>query len=129
MAWTAPRTWNVGDIATASNFNTHIRDNETYLKTQTDNINVVAQASSANTFGNIYQNLSGKFLSVAVTMTVAGDTVNAKVGSGSPPATLVGKALNSITDTLDFFVPNNYYYTISTGGAAVLISWVKWTFH
>lgn len=27
MAWTAPRTWVVGEIPTAANFNTHVRDN------------------------------------------------------------------------------------------------------
>lgn len=27
MAWTAPRTWAVGETLTAANFNTHIRDN------------------------------------------------------------------------------------------------------
>ena len=32
MAWTAPRTWVVGEIVTAAQLNTHIRDNESYLK-------------------------------------------------------------------------------------------------
>lgn len=27
MAWTAPKTWSVGETLTAANFNTHIRDN------------------------------------------------------------------------------------------------------
>jgi hypothetical protein len=34
MAWTAPKTWTVGEIATAANLNTHIRDNELWLGTR-----------------------------------------------------------------------------------------------
>jgi len=32
MAWTAPRTWVPGELVTASMMNTHIRDNESYIK-------------------------------------------------------------------------------------------------
>ena len=32
MAWTAPRTWVVGELVTAAIFNTYIRDNQVYLK-------------------------------------------------------------------------------------------------
>jgi len=34
MAWTAPRTWSVGEVFTAALANTHIRDNFKYLKGQ-----------------------------------------------------------------------------------------------
>jgi hypothetical protein len=33
MAWTSPRTWVAGELVTASLFNTHIRDNESELRT------------------------------------------------------------------------------------------------
>lgn len=36
MAWTASRTWVAGEIVTASIMNTHIRDNQLYLKSETD---------------------------------------------------------------------------------------------
>jgi len=36
MAWTAPMTAIPGDVFTAAQFNTHVRDNLNYLKTQTD---------------------------------------------------------------------------------------------
>ena len=36
MAWVAPRTWIVNEVVTAAELNTHIRDNELYLKSQTD---------------------------------------------------------------------------------------------
>lgn len=32
MAWTAPKTWSVGELVTAANMNTHVRDNLSYLK-------------------------------------------------------------------------------------------------
>ena len=32
MAWSLPRDWVAGEIVTASIMNTHIRDNERYLK-------------------------------------------------------------------------------------------------
>lgn len=35
MAWTAPRTWVVGEILTAALLNTHLRDNLLYLKGDT----------------------------------------------------------------------------------------------
>jgi hypothetical protein len=32
MGWTAPRTWTVGEVLTAGNLNTHLRDQLLYLK-------------------------------------------------------------------------------------------------
>jgi hypothetical protein len=32
MAWTAPRSWIVGELVTAAVLNTHVRDNFTYVK-------------------------------------------------------------------------------------------------
>lgn len=31
MAWSTPKTWNVGDVSTAADFNTYVRDNENAL--------------------------------------------------------------------------------------------------
>ena len=36
MAYTTPRTWVTGETVTAALMNTHVRDNLSYLKTQTD---------------------------------------------------------------------------------------------
>jgi hypothetical protein len=38
MAWTAPRTWVSGELVTAALFNTHIKDNQTFLKDNQDNL-------------------------------------------------------------------------------------------
>lgn len=32
MAWTTPRTWTTGEVVTAAQMNTHVRDNLAYLK-------------------------------------------------------------------------------------------------
>lgn len=32
MAWTSPRTWTTGELVTASQLNTHVRDNLSYIK-------------------------------------------------------------------------------------------------
>lgn len=41
MAWTTPRTWADGYVVTGSDLNEQLRDNEAYLKTQTDSIGVM----------------------------------------------------------------------------------------
>ena len=40
MAWTSPRTWVYNELVTAALMNTHVRDNDSYLKTITDNLSV-----------------------------------------------------------------------------------------
>lgn len=35
MAWTTPKTWNVGEVLTASNMNVQVRDNLNYLYSKT----------------------------------------------------------------------------------------------
>lgn len=42
MAWTAPKTWSVGELVTATNMNTHVRDNLTYLKGGAGAVNIEA---------------------------------------------------------------------------------------
>lgn len=49
MAWTAPRTWIVGEVVTAANMNLHVRDNTRYLK-GLDGAVVVEDALSATSF-------------------------------------------------------------------------------
>ena len=48
MAWSSPRTWNTGDIVTAAQLNTELRDNLNYLK---GNSGLVNLASSLDTTG------------------------------------------------------------------------------
>ena len=48
MAWTTPRTWETDEIPPASTFNTHIRDNENYLKSAADSRAVSVEVFSYN---------------------------------------------------------------------------------
>lgn len=50
MAWTAPKTWAVGEIVTAAMMNIHIRDNELYLKT-TQDTHIAGDAKAQHTAG------------------------------------------------------------------------------
>ncbi|MGQ9907850.1 MAG: hypothetical protein ACUVS2_03340 [Candidatus Flexifilum sp.] len=47
--WTPPATWNAGDIVTAAQLNTHLRDNLLFLKTRTETpFNAVSRVIAAN---------------------------------------------------------------------------------
>lgn len=52
IAWTAPRTWASGEIVTAANLNTHVRDNLLYLITKLVRVNVALTYASTVTIGN-----------------------------------------------------------------------------
>lgn len=78
MAWTAPRTWVAGELVTASLLNTHIRDNELYLKdapTFDGNVTItgtLAQTGAATFTGAIVANgdvTLGNASSDAITIT------------------------------------------------------------
>lgn len=60
MVWTAPMTAIPGDVFTAAQFNTHLRDNLNYLKTQTDTnaSSIVSLTSSVNTGATNITNLT-----------------------------------------------------------------------
>lgn len=53
MAWTAPKTWSVGELVTAANMNTHVRDNLNYLKGAAGTIVFDAAATFTATSGTI----------------------------------------------------------------------------
>lgn len=61
--WTAPRTWNVGELVTAGLLNTHLRDNLEFLKAQIDlPLNFAAAASAT-----LYTSSSATFADVDAT--------------------------------------------------------------
>jgi len=49
--WTAPRTWTTGELVTASMMNSHVRDNDSWLKTPTESgiVNFAADFTSTST--------------------------------------------------------------------------------
>jgi hypothetical protein len=68
MAWTAPATWSVSELVTASKMNTHVRDNLTYLKGGAGTIAFDAAATFVATSGTILSaSASGGSATVQVT--------------------------------------------------------------
>lgn len=59
MAWTAPKTWSVGDVLTAADMNAYVRDNTKWLGTDKP----AARAYRSTSFSH---NSSGNWLSIAL---------------------------------------------------------------
>lgn len=68
MAFTTPKTWSVGELVTAANMNTHLRDNLSYLKGQAGgtivieaNMSIGPTSAAANASIDLGGNSSGDF--------------------------------------------------------------------
>lgn len=84
MAWTAPRTWAVGEVVTASHLNTHVRDNLLALPHPLDN---------ANTTLEIVNNATDQaFYSYAI-------PANALGANGYVTSEIIGDVLTNNTST------------------------------
>lgn len=99
MAWTAPRTWVVGEIATAAQFNTHLRDNISALVGQAATVSALQTAIGAadgirgrlragstpfEYLDVVYDATYGKWVTPAVltaTVSTASATAGATIGS------------------------------------------------
>jgi len=130
MAWTTPITWTTGYVATASDLNTHIRDNEDYLKTEADTINLVEQFQPARAFDTIYQNTTGKIMCICVCAGNVNTRTRILTGSTSPPIASTSSVLHvgvTYYDSQTFFVATDFYYTASSN--ATLRLWTEWEVH
>lgn len=58
MAWTAPKTWAVGDVLSASDVNTYVRDNTKWLGTDKPHCRVRNSANISHTSTGNYQALT-----------------------------------------------------------------------
>lgn len=63
MAWTSPRTWVHAEVPTASIFNTHLRDNLTFLKTYVNDAGKIPALSSTYIANLSGANLTGLVIS------------------------------------------------------------------
>ena len=131
MAWTAPRTWTTGELVTKAIMDTHIRDNENYLKTETDKLDDCVQTVTSNTKDTIYQNTTKfRFITICLYLTGA-STADIQVASSTPPTTTV--ALISGTNAYEivsFWVPPLYYYRVATtSGTPSINKWTEWDLH
>src|SRR5262245_46460563 len=59
MGWTAPATWAVSEVVTASKMNTHVRDNLDYLKGTAGQISLDSDLVVTNTGANRQLTLVG----------------------------------------------------------------------
>lgn len=71
--WTAPKTWAVGELVTASLLNTHLRDNLDFLKSPPVAQYVGNQASDYTTTSTSFTNVDGT--NFVLTITPAGSQV------------------------------------------------------
>lgn len=51
MAWTAPKTWALGELLTSSDLNTYIRDNNLFLFDSLPKVAIIADVKSSGTDG------------------------------------------------------------------------------
>lgn len=58
MPWTAPKTWSVGDVLTAADLNTYVRDNAKWLGTDKPRCRARNSANIAHTTSGNYQALT-----------------------------------------------------------------------
>lgn len=142
MAWTAPRTWVTGELVTAALLNTHIRDNQTYIKTEIDKLDdcvqrdgtTVAYASPAGVRAKdtVYQNTSGKtrFVAIAVTGAAQSDQMDCFSENDATPAINVGtwQAEGAVQiGCVTFCVPASWYYEAHETIAVITIgNWIEW---
>jgi hypothetical protein len=135
MAWTAPMTAIPGDVFTAAQFNTHVRDNLNYLKTQTDtnasdistgNTNITnltnwtRRGTTMVTFGTADSNTS----SVSFGFTFPGvPTVTTNINTGAGAAARWGS--RSISETTTGF--SLLVFSPSTATSAWTNIPVTWT--
>ena len=133
MAYVAPRTWTTGELVTAAMMNQDVRDNITYLKTQTDLLYTVTHAEPVRAINVIYQN-STKIRIVTVNLgfaTAAARSANFQIGAGTPPATQVYIITNAAAQptfnmAATAVVPANWYYRVLTTNAPTLVDWHEW---
>ena len=144
MAWTAPKTWTVGEFVTKAMLDEQIRDNMAYLKGEADKHATVSHSSveGSRAIDTVYQNTSGKLMLVAIEVKCqtsgAGDAsyAMAQIGTADPPNKKAGgwgfEAVSMIAyATLTFLVPVSWYYRLATtkagsGATPVMIMWSEW---
>ena len=118
MAWTAPRTWVVGEIVTASICNTHIRDDFNAIAYV---LPLTAVASGDLSMTTSYQDISG----ATITLTPAGSwMIWAKFTFGINPADAGADILGQIV--INGVAQSNYAWvrTQNVGGVDIRSSTV-----
>lgn len=104
MAWTSPRTWVVGETLTAALLNTHIRDNENWLATDSPRCSAIRTATQSV--------LNATNTVISLTGTDEFDTAAMHDPAGGTPSRVIvpsgGQGL--------YQVNANIQWAVSTGG-------------
>jgi hypothetical protein len=65
MAWTAPKTWAVNELVTASLMNTHVRDNLNYLFARAYDVIILPNSANYTTTGTSFADIDGTNLAIS----------------------------------------------------------------
>ena len=109
MAWTTPLTWAVGQLVTASQMNTHVRDNLNYLKGAAGTITFDAGAAITGAVSATTATFSGALQATLATFTATGS--NTFAGQVRPGRNAAGSITGSVT--IDFNSGSRYEATLT----------------
>ena len=135
MAWSAPRTWVVGELVTAAMMNTFIRDNQVYLKINNDLVPSIVQSTPVNAEDVIYRNTTCYMRMVLISAALdIGEAYRIFVENATPPTIRVASlgeiSAQSMDATVTFMVPYNWYYNCATqAGDPTITEWAEWDLH
>lgn len=109
MAYTTPKTWNVGELLTSSDMNKYVRDNVSYLKPFTDRMKALYYVTNTNTTSTT----SGTAVSVHADYTqniaMTGGRMmvgfTAELTKTNATQTVVALRIAGIQSTRTFFMP------------------------
>ena len=136
MAWTIPRTWVVGELVTAALLNTHIRDNQTYVKTEVDRIDDCSESDiiGSRAVDTAYQNGTKIRIAVITVEIDNGEKATFRSGPVTPGITVAAIDNGSAGDTWILpttivIAPSHFYRVDTTSGAPSLVDWIEWDLH
>lgn len=133
MGWTAPRTWVDEEFVDETLMNTHIKDNQAYLKSSVETHKTVTRTNATASRaidGTVYQNTSGKYRYCTITCyadTAQVEGINIYCDADNPPTTLIAAYLGIAlyqNKVVPFFVPPGYYYKVDYNAATP--GWGLW---
>lgn len=135
MGWTAPRTWTTAEIVTASHLNEQVRDNEVYLKGETDKLDDVSHSEPTRVSGTIYHNGS-KIRLVTITVEADQDESGNLVvlcDADASPSDRIGNIhvdyATARREAVTFVVPPDWYYKATASANASIYEWHEWELH
>ena len=127
MAYTAPTSVTTGQLWTAALINSDVIDNITDLNAR---MSTATLASAGRAIDTEYLNSTNMLIAVVDLTLDANEGVRVLIGSTSPPTVTssiptAGATGGTIRIPVTFFVPPDFYYTVSTNAGGPVVS--LWT--